>query len=149
MRKYTEDLLRNYYREGYKYIFISLDDEIFVTKDILSVVTSKEVILNHKKCEEAVYLPIDELKDLLLNKVGIQDRNVAINELIEAVDWELVEVDTPVIVKRRNSYIALKRYFREFDSVNNKIAVFTRGCTSWSNDCRYPDYFDTDEVCLA
>lgn len=30
-----------------------------------------------------------------------------------------------------------------------RVAVFNRGCTSWSNDCGFPDYFDVDEVCLA
>ena len=45
--------------------------------------------------------------------------------------------------------IVIRRYFKEYNPTTKRVAVFNRGCTSWSNDCGFPDYFDVDEVCLA
>ena len=105
---------------------------------------SKEDLLK-KSAQEVAYLPIEELKSLF----DKENRSAGISELINVVDWGNAEVDTPVKIRRRGTYIILRRYFKEFDSVKKKIGVFNRGCTSWSNDCGCADYYDIDEVTLA
>ena len=105
---------------------------------------SKEDLLK-KSAQEVAYLPIEELKSLF----DKENRSADISELINVVDWENVGVDTPVKIRRRGTYIILRRYFKEFDSVKKKVGVFNRGCTSWSNDCGFADYYDIDEVTLA
>ena len=144
MKKAIEDLLRHYWYEGFMYVLISTDNEIFVTKFLNGYGFSKEELFK-KSTEEVAYLPIEELKNLF----DKENRSTSINYLIDLVDWEAVEVDTPVIVRRRGTSIVLRRYFKEYNPTTKRVAVFNRGCTSWSNDCGCPDYFDVDEVYLA
>lgn len=105
---------------------------------------SKEELFK-KSAQEVAYLPIEELKNLF----DKENRSASINYLIDVVDWEAVEVDTPVIIRRRGTSIVVRRYFKEYNPTTKRVAVFNRGCTSWSNDCGFPDYFDVDEVYLA
>lgn len=144
MKKHTEDLLRNYFYEGYRTILFSKDNKVFITKGINGYgYTSEELF--EKSAREVVHLPIEELKNLF----DEEDRSACIKDLIDIVDWEAVEVDTPVIIRRRGTSIVLRRYFKEYNPTTKRVAVFNRGCTSWSNDCGFPDYFDVDEVYLA
>lgn len=144
MTKETENLLKKYWYEGFEFVLITTDNEIFVTKYLNGYGFSKEDLLK-KSAQEVAYLPIEELKSLF----DKENRSAGISELINVVDWGNVEVDTPVKIRRRGTYIILRRYFKEFDSVKKKIGVFNRGCTSWSNDCGCADYYDIDEVTLA
>lgn len=144
MKKATEDLLRNYWYEGFMFVLITTDNEIFVTKFLNGYGFSKEELFK-KSAQEVAYLPIEELKNLF----DKENRSASINYLIDVVDWEAVEVDTPVIIRRRGTSIVSRRYFKEYNPTTKRVAVFNRGCTSWSNDCGYPDYFDVDEVFLA
>lgn len=140
MKKYTEDLLRNYFYEGFSFILITTDNEVFVTKYLNGYGFSKEDLFK-KSAEEVAYLPIEELKNLF----DKEDRSASIRDLIDVVDWEAVEVDTPVIIRLRSTNVVLRRYFKEFDNINKKVGVFNRGCTSWSNDCDFPVYYDVGE----
>ena len=105
---------------------------------------SKEDLLK-KSAQEVAYLPIEELKSLF----DKENRSADISELINVVDWNTIEVDTPVMIIRRGTHIILRCYFKEFNPLNNRVGVFSRGCTSWSNDCGFADYYDIDEVTLA
>lgn len=144
MKKYTEDLLRNYFYEGFDFVLITTDNEVFVTKYLNGYGFSKEDLFK-KSAQEVAYLPIEELKNLF----DKENRSASISDLIDVVNWEAVEVDTPVIIRRRGTSMILRRYFKEYNPTTKRISVFSRGCTSWSNDCGYPDYFDVDEVSLA
>lgn len=144
MRKDTEDLLRNYFYNGFDFVLITTDNEVFVTKYLNGYGFSKEDLFK-KSAEEVAYLPIEELKNLF----DKENRSASISDLIDVVNWEAVEVDTPVIVRRRGTSMILRRYFKEYNPTTKRVAVFNRGCTSWSNDCGYPDYFDVGEVRLA
>lgn len=144
MTKETENLLRKYWYEGYSVVLISKDNKVFITKGINGWSYTSEELFN-KSAEEVAYLPSNELKNLFSEK----NRSADISELINVVDWENVEVDTPVKIIRRGNHIILRRYFKEFNTINNRVGVFSRGCTSWSNDCGFADYYDIDEVTLA
>lgn len=141
MTKETENLLKKYWYEGFEFVLITTDNEIFVTKYLNGYGFSKEDLLN-KSAQEVAYLPIEELKSLF----DEENRSAGIRELINVVDWNTIEVDTPVKIIRRRTHIILRRYFKEFDSVNKRVGVFSRGCTSWSNDCGFADYYDIDET---
>lgn len=144
MTKETGNLLRKYWYEGFEFILITTDNEIFVSKYLNGYGFSKEELLK-KSAREVAYLPIEGLKSLF----DKETRSVGISELINVVDWNTIEVDTPVKIRRRGTYIILRRYFKEFDNVKKRVGVFNRGCTSWSNDCGFADYYDIDEVTLA
>lgn len=143
MKKETEDLLRNYWYEGYKFVFITFDNAVFISKRLYGVDTKKELLLNLSNYE-VIYLPIDELKDLF----STNTRSVTIKKLVKVVDWNVVKVDTPVIVKRKGTGITLKRHFKEFIPESKKVVVFKSGYTSWSNQEQFNDYFDISEVTL-
>lgn len=144
MTKETENLLKKYWYEGFEFVLITTDNEIFVTKYLNGYGFSKEDLLK-KSAQEVAYLPIEELKSLF----DEENRSAGISELINVVDWNTIEVDTPVKIIRRGTPIILRRYFKEFNPLNNRVGVFSRGCTSWSNDCDFADYYDIDEVTLA
>lgn len=63
MKKATEDLLRNYWYEGFMFVLITTDNEIFVTKFLNGYGFSKEELFK-KSAQEVAYLPIEELKNL-------------------------------------------------------------------------------------
>jgi hypothetical protein len=144
MKKYIKELLKNYWYEGFNFILITTDSEVFVTKYLNGYGFSKGELFK-KNAQEVVYLPIGELKNLF----DKENRSASIKDLIKIVDWSTIEVDTPVIIRRRDTNIVLRRHFKEYNLATKRVAVFNRGCTSWSNDCGFPDYYDVDEVSLA
>lgn len=144
MTKETENLLRNYWYEGYSVVLISKDNKVFITKGINGWSYTSEELFN-KSAEEVAYLPSEELKSLFSE----ESRSAGISELINIVDWENVEVDTPVIIRRRGASIVLRRYFKLYNPTTKRVSVFNRGCTSWSNDCGFPECYDVDEVTLV
>lgn len=144
MRKDTGDLLRSYFYEGFDFVLITTDNEVFVTKYLNGYGFSKEDLFK-KSAEEVAYLPIEELKNLF----DKENRSASISDLIDVVNWEAVEVDTPVLIRRRGTNNILRRYFKEYNPITKRIAVFSGGRTSWSNEDVFHDYFDVYEVCLA
>ena len=53
------------------------------------------------------------------------------SEYIKFVDWNKIQVDTPILVKNRQGEIWYHRYFYKYD--NGKIYSWEGGTTSWSN----------------
>ena len=84
MTKETENLLRKYWYEGFEFVLITTDNEIFVTKYLNGYGFSKEDLLK-KSAKEVAYLPIEELKSLF----DKENRSAGISELINVVDWEM------------------------------------------------------------
>lgn len=67
--------------------------------------------------------------------------------LTPVVDWSRVPVDTPIIVHNLIGE-KLKRYFKEL-TVNDRIAYFPDGSTSWSCKANKLTYADLENVELA
>lgn len=55
---------------------------------------------------------------------------IDIGEYLGVVDWESVEVDTPILVREPNESKWTKRYFALFEE--GLIYAFESGATSWS-----------------
>lgn len=72
---------------------------------------------------------IDLLSDLLpdFNKPDYLD----IGEYLGIVDWSKVAVDTPIIVRYKDTPKPLNRHFSRFS--NGNIYYFTDGKTSWTS----------------
>ena len=146
MNKVTENLLRKYWYKGYRFIFKSKDNEFFITKQLIGSDADSNHVLSKKLSIEAVYLPLRELEPLFTGKIS---SSIYISDEVNIIDWSAIKVDTPVVIKRRGTYIVMKRYFKEFNVVNQRVGVFKHGCTSWSNQEGFADFYDLDEVTLG
>ena len=49
------------------------------------------------------------------------------------IDWSKVPVDTLIYVWNNNDNGTYKRYFAEYDKINNMIIAFDNGGTSWNS----------------
>jgi hypothetical protein len=56
---------------------------------------------------------------------------IDIGEYIGVIDWDKVEVDTPIFVKMKNDKVWKCRYFSKYE--NGKVYAWVDGRTSWSN----------------
>lgn len=56
---------------------------------------------------------------------------IDIGEYLGIVDWESVEVDTPIFVKMKDDKVWKCRYFSKYE--NGKVYAWVDGKTSWSN----------------
>lgn len=56
---------------------------------------------------------------------------IDICEYLDVVDWESVEVDTPIFVRMRSKDLWTRRYFAKYE--NGKVYAWVNGRTSWSN----------------
>ena len=62
-------------------------------------------------------------------------------EYIGIVDWESVEVDTPIFVRMRSKDLWARRHFAKYE--NGKVYAWINGKTSWSNRvCDEPSYWE-------
>ena len=59
-----------------------------------------------------------------------ENRQIDIAEYLGIVDWNKVEVDTPILVKDYNDQVWKKRHFAFFQ--DGKVYVWMSGGTSWS-----------------
>lgn len=140
MKKEIEDLLKAYYKEGFRYLYMSHDDKLFVTKLVLRYIFNSKQISENYYCNNVAFLPIEELKDLVKEK-----RIITIDSIITVLDWDNVKKGTPVIVRRGN--LSLRRYFKEYNAnLDKSISVYKNGCTSWSTYDYYPERYSPDEV---
>nr|DAV40899.1 MAG TPA: hypothetical protein [Caudoviricetes sp.] len=57
---------------------------------------------------------------------------IDIGEYLDVVDWESVEVDTPILVGNDNK-TWFKRYFAKYE--DGKVYAWLNGKTSWSSTC--------------
>ena len=66
---------------------------------------------------------------------------IDIGEYIGIVDWESVEVDTPIFVRMRSKDLWTCRHFAKYE--NGKVYAWIDGKTSWSNRvCDEPSYWE-------
>lgn len=134
MTEEIKALLKEYYNKGYKYIFMTCDDDIFITKPSFTDKASTEFLLS-KVSKEVIYCPLTTFRELLDETPF---RRIRIAELIDEVDWYSVKKDTPVIMKNSNgSYYA---HFCKYEK--GKVYIYQSGITSWSarnyeDDCTY------------
>lgn len=56
---------------------------------------------------------------------------IDIAEYLGVIDWDKVEVDTPVLVRMRDGDNWTRRYFAKYE--NGKVYAWANGKTSWSN----------------
>ena len=63
---------------------------------------------------------------------------IDIGEYLGVVDWESVEVDTPILVSN-DGVQWCKRHFAGYK--NGKVRAFYYGTTSWSNNCEKGHYW--------
>lgn len=56
---------------------------------------------------------------------------IDIGEYLDIIDWENVEVDTPIFVKMKGDKVWKCRYFSKYE--NGKVYTWVDGKTSWSN----------------
>lgn len=66
---------------------------------------------------------------------------IDICEYLGIIDWEKVEVDTPIFVKNVDNETWKCRYFAKYE--NGKVYAWIEGKTSWSNRiCDEPSYWE-------
>lgn len=61
---------------------------------------------------------------------------IDVGEYLGIVDWESVEVDTPIFVRMREGDSWTCRHFAKYE--NGKVYAWVNGKTSWSN-CAYDE----------
>lgn len=117
-------LLKEYWDRGYKYIFQTCDEDIFITKLSFTDSASTEFLFS-KHSKEAIYCPLTTFRELFDETPF---RRIRINELIDEVDWYSVKKDTPVIIQ--NSRETYNAHFCKYEK--GKVYVFLNGMTSWT-----------------
>lgn len=66
---------------------------------------------------------------------------IDICEYLGVIDWDKVEVDTPIFVKMKDDKLWKCRYFAKYE--NRKVYAWIEGKTSWSNRiCDEPSYWE-------
>lgn len=71
---------------------------------------------------------------------GAGPQCIDIGEYLGIIDWEKVEVDTPIFVKNVDNETWKCRYFAKYE--NGKVYAWIEGKTSWSNRiCDEPSYW--------
>lgn len=66
---------------------------------------------------------------------------IDICEYLGVIDWDKVEVDTPIFVKMKDDKLWKCRYFAKYE--NRKVYAWIDGKTSWSNRiCDEPSYWE-------
>jgi hypothetical protein len=64
---------------------------------------------------------------------------IDIGEYIGIVDWESVEIDTPIFVRMKDEEPWVRRHFAKYE--NEKVYAWANGTTSWSNNCEKSCYW--------
>lgn len=66
---------------------------------------------------------------------------IDIAEYLGVIDWDKVEVDTPIFVRMKDDKLWKCRHFAKYE--NGKVYTWIDGKTSWSNRvCDDPTYWD-------
>lgn len=130
-------LLQKLYDRGFKYIFHS-----GVLGGYLAVKQPPKIKNNHTYVDGS-FERIDVLSDLIpdFNEPNYLD----IGEYLGIVDWSKVAVDTPILVKKIEPNIELKRHFAKFE--NGFVHYYDNGRTSWTDGNLL--YAGVDKVRLA
>lgn len=120
-------LLKEYWDKGYKYIFQTCDEDIFITKLSFTDSASTEFLFS-KHSKEAIYCPLTTFRELFDETPF---RRIRIAELIGEVDWYSVKKDTRVIIDYKDGSEVLHRYFSY--TTGDYIYVYSHGADSWSS----------------
>ena len=128
MTKEIKALLKEYWDRGYKYIFQTCDDDIFITKLSFTDSASTEFLFS-KHSKEAIYCPLTTFRELFDETPF---RRIRIAELIGEVDWYSVKKDTRVIIGYKDGSEVLHRYFSY--TTGDYIYVYSHGADSWSSN---------------
>ena len=128
MTEEIKALLKEYWDRGYKYIFQTCDDDIFITKLSFTDSASTEFLFS-KHSKEAIYCPLTTFRELFDETPF---RRIRIAELIGEVDWYSVKKDTRVIIDYKDGSEVLYRYFSY--TTGDYIYVYSHGADSWSSN---------------
>lgn len=128
-------LLEQMYNEGYRDIKIEGVYAFFVNPTFIE---------NGGNFKIRDHTPRIPCKVLGLNPNA---RKYSIAALLGVVDWEKVQIDTPIVVKTK--VMKLKRHFTGYRP--GKVCYFGGGLTSWSSNCGEfgIEEIDCDKVDLA
>lgn len=111
-KEFTDNLFKAMYELGYRKADIA-KNVIFFYKCAALVTVCTPRIPIECTCFDDKYQCID------------------IGEYLGIVDWERVEVDTPIFVKMKDDKVWKCRYFSKYE--NGKVYAWVDGKTSWSN----------------
>lgn len=128
MNEEIKALLKEYWDRGYKYIFQTCDDDIFITKLSFTDSAPTEFLFS-KHSKEAIYCPLTTFRELFDETPF---RLIGIAELIGEVDWYSVKKDTRVIIDYKDGSEVLHRYFSY--TTGDYIYVYSHGADSWSSN---------------
>ena len=130
-------LLQKLYDRGFKYILHS-----GVLGGYLAVKQPPKIKNNHTYVDGS-FERIDILSDLIpdFNEPNYLD----IGKYLGIVDWSKIPVDTPILIKKIEPNIELKRHFAKFE--NGFVHYYDNGRTSWTGGNLL--YAGVDKVRLA
>lgn len=111
-KEFTDNLFKAMYELGYRKAEVSKGGVFFYKCDTLMTVWTPRVP-TECTCFADKWQCID------------------IGEYLGVVDWESVEVDTPIFVKMKGDKVWKCRYFSKYE--NGKVYAWVDGKTSWSN----------------
>lgn len=135
MTEEIKALLKEYYSKGFRYVLMSCDDDIFISKFSFTNKTPTDFLFSRLN-DEVIYCPLTTLRELFDETPF---RRIRISELIDGVDWYSVKKDTPVIIQ--DSIMSYYAHFCRYE--NGKVYVFACGLSSWTtrnfkSDSTYP-----------
>lgn len=128
MTEEIKALLKEYYNKGYKYVSLTCDNDIFITRNSYTD-TASTAFLFSKEGKDAIYCPVTYLKDLFDETPF---HRIRISELIGEVDWYSVKKDTRVIIDYKDGSEVLYRYFSY--TTGDYVYVYSHGADSWSSN---------------
>ena len=120
-------LLKEYYSKGFRYVLMSCDDDIFISKFSFTNKTPTDFLFSRLN-DEVIYCPLTTLRELFDETPF---RRIRIAELIDEVDWCSVKKDTRVIIDYKDGREVLYRYFSY--ATGDYIYVYSHGADSWSS----------------
>lgn len=111
-KEFTDELFKRMHDLGYRKAEVVKEGVFFYKEDTLMSTWTPRIPVSCT-CFEDKYQCID------------------IGEYLGIIDWDKVEVDTPILVRNSNQKPWIKRYFASFEK--DKVRTWDCGSTSWSN----------------
>lgn len=100
--------------------------DIVCNGNYIAVVNGKPTGCNETTCENCIF---NERCDSTNLKEWMNNEYV---EPVEpSVDWNKIPVDTPILVRDKESEVWLHRYFYKYK--NGEVCAWSKGSTSWSS----------------
>lgn len=111
-KEFTDYLFKIMYELGYRNAEIVKDGVFFYKEDTLMSIWTPRI-------------PVE------LTCFTDNQQCIDICEYLGIIDWDKVEVDTPILVRTSNKGPWAHRYFAKYE--NGKVYAWINGKTSWSN----------------